>query len=431
MNIISWVTGILKIKGDTDGTKIGNVGDSLKVVIPEETPGYVKFDHHTTDVFGRLTVAQDWPLWSHSHTYHADPGDYFDEVASSTGTFVHNSTTAMLDITNSTGSGDSVELRTYRYFEYLKGREHTFMFTANPGGAETDVVKQFGAFDDKNGLFFELAGTSVSVVKRSSTTGSTVDTKYVQSSWNHDKLDGTGSSGITIDWSTVNLFYIKYSWLGTNIVEWGIYAAGERIPCHRQSYSNSLTSLYMQSGNLPYGFRLENSAAVGTAPKFHLGCLAVFSGGTPDSVGEVFDVNTGTTELTVGTTEIVVAAIRLNPSTNRASLRPENFALISPSGNSTVFYKISIGTTYTGDTWASIPNSIAQGMTGYTTFTEGRVIQSGYIKAGGESVNLTKILSDLYVGRDMAGSSQTLSIVARTVSSNAKLLFSGRYREYK
>lgn len=36
MNIVSWVTGIVKLRGDSDGTKIGNVGDALKVTSEDQ-----------------------------------------------------------------------------------------------------------------------------------------------------------------------------------------------------------------------------------------------------------------------------------------------------------------------------------------------------------------------------------------------------------
>lgn len=392
----------------------------------------IKFSHHSVDVFDRLVVSQENCIWSHGHVYVDDIDDYFDKYTSSgTGTFTHLSDESMMKLTNSSGSSDVIEYRTYRYFEYLKGREQTYMFTANPKGLQSGTIKRFGAFDDKNGMFFELSDSTAHVVLRSSVTGTKVDTKVQSSQWNHDIMDGTGDSGVTIDWSTVNLFYIKYSWLGSNIIEFGIYYNGKKTPMHRINTSNSLGSLYSQQGNLPISVSLENTSAVSPAPEFKLGCVSVFTGGNVEVFGEVFDVSTGTDEITVSTTEQVIASIRMQSSKNRASIKGEEFCLISPSGNSTVYYEISIDTTFTGDSWSPVPSSLCEYLTSHSSYSKGRVLYSGYIKAGGEAISIDKILSDLYVGRKIDGSSQTLTITAQTFNSTAKLVFSGRYREYK
>jgi hypothetical protein len=55
--IFRWVQGWVKIKGDTDGTKIGNISDALKVAISNSLPFYVnaiQFLHqkiHDGDLF--------------------------------------------------------------------------------------------------------------------------------------------------------------------------------------------------------------------------------------------------------------------------------------------------------------------------------------------------------------------------------------------
>lgn len=432
MNIVSWVNGLFKIKGDTDGTKIGNIGDALKVTSEETAPVNVKFTHHSLDLFDRLVVSEDYPLWSYSHRYDKDQSLYFDTYTSSgTATFVVDTDKVAQVMTNSLGNGDEMKYRTLRYFEYSKGRQQSFIFTLNPQDEISNVTKRFGCFDDKNGLFFELDGVEPAVVIRSSISGSAVDTRITQTNWNHDKLDGTGYSGLTLDWGKFALFYIHYSWLGDNAIEFGIYSDGKKLPVHRQAYAGTNETAYNQSGNLPASFEIKNTAALGTAPTMEIGCIAVFNGGMQGAVGDIFDVTTGVNEITVNTTEAVVAAIRMQSSYNEASIRPVDFSLFSTSGNSSIYYEIIIGGTFTGATWNPIPFSIAEGLASYSTFSGGQVVQSGYVKAGGEAVNINNITSNLYCGRDIAGNSQTLVLRARTIVSTSKLVFSGRYREYK
>lgn len=418
-----------KLRGDTDNALIGNVGDSIKVFQSNEAT--INVGTQNTDLFDRLAIAEDTPLWSYAHRYDTDQDLYWDISASNGGTCDINLDTVVAEIKNSTGNGDTVTYRTFRYFEYSKGRQQTYMFTCNPRGNVSGVKKEFGAFDDANGLFFRLDGTNASIVIRSSTSGSVVETVVAQSSFNTDKADGTTVSGVDMgNWDKYNLFYIQFAWLGGNAVEFGIFDGGKRKPFHRFAFANQSTTSYSQSGHLPINVNIENTSAQGSQPQIDLNCMAVFNNGRQNNFGEVISVDTGATEVTVNTTTVVLASIRMQANKNRASIKPVGFDLLSPSGNSTIYYQVVIGGTFTGDVWSPINSSIAEGLSSYTTFTGGQVIQSGYVQAGGNR-EIQEILSDLYLGRFINGSSQPLSLLVRTISSNAKLLFSGRFREYK
>ena len=83
-------------------------------------------------------------------------------------------------------------------------------------------------------------------------TSKTVDTKYPQSSWNIDKLDGTGSSGYNIDLTRMQMFYIDFSWYGAGFIRWGLRGTDGKVTyCHKVQNNNVNTEAYMRSGNLP------------------------------------------------------------------------------------------------------------------------------------------------------------------------------------
>jgi hypothetical protein len=104
-------------------------------------------------------------------------------------------------------------------------------FSVVPGAQKTNQTKRWGIFDANNGYFFEADGVNTEVVIRSNTSGSIVNTMVVQSSWNLDKLDGTGASGANLDLSKHNIFYIEYAWHGGGKIRWGIYHDGRVIYC--------------------------------------------------------------------------------------------------------------------------------------------------------------------------------------------------------
>ena len=65
-------------------------------------------------------------------------------------------------------------------------------------------------FDANNGIFFEDTGTGYQIVRRTYVTGSAVDNVVAQSSWNGDKLDGTGESGYTLDPTKATIMFMDF-----------------------------------------------------------------------------------------------------------------------------------------------------------------------------------------------------------------------------
>jgi hypothetical protein len=100
--------------------------------------------------------------------------------------------------------------------------------------------------------FFMQDGTTLKIVRRTYTSGSPVDTEISQSSWNGDKLDGTGASGFTLDPSKSNILFIDIEWLGVGSVRVGFVINGQLITAHTFNNANSLTTVYMQTANLTY-----------------------------------------------------------------------------------------------------------------------------------------------------------------------------------
>jgi hypothetical protein len=80
----------------------------------------------------------------------------------------------------------------------------------------------------------------------------TINTRFPQSSWNIDKLDGTGPSLFNLDLTKMQMFYLDYTWYGAGAIRFGFKnSRGEVIYCHRISNSNNNTEAYMRSGNMP------------------------------------------------------------------------------------------------------------------------------------------------------------------------------------
>ena len=111
------------------------------------------------------------------------------------------------------------------------------------GAVDDGTVRFWGAFDATDGYFFALAENNIQVRHRFTLDGNaTTDMVINQSSWNVDTLDGSGDadnpSGMNLDVSKINLYWIDYQFLGGGRTRWGVYYEGERIVCHQMISTN-------------------------------------------------------------------------------------------------------------------------------------------------------------------------------------------------
>lgn len=106
-------------------------------------------------------------------------------------------------------------------------------------------------------IYPDYRGTSLTGTNRAMIT-KIIETKIPQSSWNLDKLDGTGPSGMTLDITKMQMWFIDYAWYGAGTVRYGVRDnRGQVIYCHKIVHGNSQTEAYMRSGNLPARYEVN------------------------------------------------------------------------------------------------------------------------------------------------------------------------------
>ena len=83
--------------------------------------------------------------------------------------------------------------------------------------------------------------------------------KWPQSTWNLDKMDGTGPSGYSLNIAKMQMAYIDYTWYGAGHIRYGFRGPmGDIVYVHKVANNNVNTSAYMRSGNLPARFEVFN-----------------------------------------------------------------------------------------------------------------------------------------------------------------------------
>lgn len=338
---------------------------------------------NTVDAFGRARTSEAAALAGASFIYDMRPLRW-NTSTSGGGTVAKTANESSVTLSVGTVNADTAIFQSKKYIHYQPGSSQLVQMTGILGAAKANVQSEIGYNDAKDGVFFRQAN-GASVVVRSNTSGSVVDTVVAQASWNVDHMDGTGPSGLTIDFSKSQIFVIDFQWLATGRVRFGFNNNGITYYCHVFMFSNSLTSPYSNRGNLPLRYRITNTGTAGSGTTVKAICCSVHSEGLQINIeGLPFTANNGTSLITVTTRRPILSiqvAATFASQTNREQVIMDllEFAIIS----GTLFWEVVLnGTLGGGGTSFSAVDATNSGVNkdvGSTTITGGTVLASGYV----------------------------------------------------
>lgn len=343
-------------------------------------------DSTAVDAFGRLRISNPANIYENMLQYDLQPLKN-DISLTGTGTVTHLPDQSAAELsTGGTASGAKAIFQSRKYHRYQAGKSLQVLMTACLGAPKANVRQRIGLFDDDNGIFFEQVETAKRVVIRSSTSGSPVETVVDQADWNLDKLDGTGLSKITIDWSKAQIFLMDFQWLGVGRVRLGFDINGSIVYCHEFNHANIETTVYMTTPHLPTRTSIENTGVAASTTTLIKFCSAVVAeGGAPEEPGNPFAVGRGVTPLGV-TTRRPILSIRPSPTfqsiVNRGHVTFNQLEVLATTNN--CLWELVKGGTLTGASWGTVDatNSIVDYDTAATAITGGVVIDRGWSIAG-------------------------------------------------
>ncbi len=377
------------------------------------------------DAFHRLRVSNPLTLFD-SQTHYDDLTSFLwvhKLVTNGTTTFLADEASVRLNVTAENGS--RVVRQTRAYLRYQPGKSQFILITFNFGTGQANTKKRAGYFDDNNGIFIEEENGSIWFVKRSSTTGSVVDTRIAQADWNIDRNDGTGPSGITFDGLQGHLLVIDLEWLSMGSVRIGFIHRGQIQYAHRFDHTNLQALPYMTTANLPIRYEIVNTAGAAGTNNFVTICSTVMSeGGFEEQLGIPFSSSNGATTISV-TTQRAVLSIRpkttFNSIENRGTVKFVTIdALVSTND---VFVEIFYNTALTSASFASVDDNSIMEFDVATTITGGHRVATFFVSSGlGVSSGAAdqRFLARVPVGLDVDGANpDTLSIVVTSVGGGA------------
>ncbi len=340
-----------------------------------------------SDAFGRQRMSTPFTLFDSSQRY-SDRDDQWATQITSGGSTQYNvyQSTTNLEVDNT--SGARVTRETKRVFAYQPGKSLQIMTTFAFDEGQTGLAQRVGYFNSQNGIFFTSKNGTNYMVKRTYINGSAQDIEIAQSDWNVDKLDGTTPTGIDIDVTKTQIFFMDIEWLGVGQVRTGFVINGNFYLAHVFQHANILDTVYMTTATLPVRYEIENIAGTVASSSMKQICSTVISEGGFEIRGRPYSIGrpvTAPMNLATAGTFYPLVSVRLNSSYLDAVAVLKNISMLGIANNGKMQYKLVADATITGGSWTNVSGSLIEYNITANTMSGGETLTSGYVGINNQS----------------------------------------------
>jgi hypothetical protein len=262
----------------------------------------------------------------------------------------------------------------------------------------TNLRQRVGYYGQDNGIYFQLDDNVISFVERSLVTGTPSETIVPRSSWNGDKLDGTGASGLTLDITKAQILWMDIEWLGLGSVRVGFIINGQYILCHTFHHANIIASTYITTASLPLRYEITNKAATNVTKTMKQICSTVISEGGYELRGLQQAVSIPINDpITFGAanTYYPIISIKLRVDRLDAIVILTALSILGDGDKKNYNWQVKASGTTTGGQWLSAgsDSAVQYNITG-DSFTGGRILASGYVSSNNASSPNVDILKE-------------------------------------
>ncbi len=381
------------------------------------------------DIFGRQRVSTPLTLFDSSHRF-KDNG-LWTTATTGTASATFNANQGLVDLAVDNSINSEVVRETTKVFSYQPGKSLLVLNTFVMQAKKTGLRQRVGYYNDYNGIYFEVNNSTINFVERSYVSGGLAETRVAQSSWNADKLDGTGPSGLTLDTSKAQIFWMDIEWLGVGSVRTGFIINGQIIVCHIFNHANLISSTYITTASLPLRYEIKNTAATSSSSTLKQICSTVISEGGYELRGLqqaiATPINTPSS-LAVAGTYYPVISVRLKSTALDGIVILTALSIMGIGNGINYNWRVVASGATTGGSWisAGTDSAVEYNISG-TSFTGGRILASGFINSsnqGSPSIDILKeALFKFQLERNGLTSTPYELTLAVTAGSNSQNIF--------
>lgn len=349
------------------------------------------------DAFGRMRFSAPLTLFDSSHRYRDNTSWTTSSGTGGTTSFDTNAGLVNLNVT--TTSGSEIIRETTKVFAYQPGKSLLVMTTFVMNAGKDGLRQRVGYYGANNGIYLEKNGTAApAFVERSYVTGALTETSVSQTSWNIDKLNGNGPSGLTLDLTKAQILFMDIEWLGLGTVRLGFVINGQFVHCHSFHHANLITSTYITTATLPLRYEIRNTATTASSSTLKQICSTVISEGGYELRGYQLGIGTSITSpysLAVAGTFYPVISLRLKSAALDAIAILTALSMMGAAGTANYVWRLVANATTSGGSWTSAgtDSNVEYNLTGTST-SGGRVLTQGYFSSTNQASAATDVLKE-------------------------------------
>lgn len=385
---------------------------------------------------GRLRVANFSTSFTNTFQYGKET-DVWDESTANGGTSTHLAAISGIDLAVTNTLNSEVVRQTKCVMRYIAGRPSILSFAIRLQYPVAGIRRRFGLYDGTNGAYFEDDGSGDYFCCIANTGGTPTLQRVGRASWNGDKLDGTGPSGITANPDAQQLIQIDYEWYGSGAVRFQYIINGQCITIHTFYDANVLNNPWTKTPFLPIRCEIKNTTGGQTATAFHLyqGSNSLVSDGLSEKSGVPCNIANAIAGTDTGSanTFTPIVSIQLKSTALQGVVIPHSFQL-GTIDNVDIFYRVLRNATLTGGSFVDHPN--ANAFTQYnitaTAVSGGDVLDAGFIPRLSNGGQAFDDQASYQIGRSSMGTtSDTITIAIACATANKKAVASLNWLEQR
>lgn len=345
-------------------------------------------DSSAIDAFARWRVSNPTSQ-VHIEQYYDKNPLLLDEELGGTGTATFQTNEASTVLATAADADFAIQ-QSYNHGQYQAGQSQQVKITFADFVTTSIGTKRAGYFECNSSTPFAsscdgqwISSEAGTVYLNGYRNGTQVD-RVAQSSWD-DPMDGTGPSGITIDWSKAQILIIDFQFLGVGRVRFFVSLGGGIWPIHEFDHANSIDRPYMSNPNHPIRWELRQTGA--GSQTFRTICSEIATEGPLEFIGTTRSASNETLEIAGSAdTDYALVGLSIQDSKDHLSIIPSGWSMAATSANDKFAWKLCLNPTVAGTfNYSAVtdsPASVAIGTSSNTvsdcTSTSGKMLASGY-----------------------------------------------------
>lgn len=384
------------------------------------------------DSAGRLRVSNSLVLGEYSNAEGKNT-DLINFAGTGVSTY-EDLTDGVVGVKLAVTAGQYVIAETINSHQYIKGHSQKWDATTQNFQKESGLAKYIGYYSSSiispfnteyDGMYIESNGDDDDYFLCLTRKG-TVVLRKPRADWD-DKLDGTGASGLTIDWSVFDIADCDFLWLGGKGARFNFMINNIKVCALDYGHAGVNSGLIFRSPNQPIRFEIRSTTGAGY---LYFICANVVSEGAMHSVGIPRLVQQSTvvraSDIGVG---YLISAIRLKASRRNTIVTIADFGVSSTTSDSYTLKVLKNPTIAGSITWNDYSPtsaleyatvSTANPSTNTVTLGDGLRGSSTDSRSPSSSGSHDKSISQLT--RNIDGTSDIYALVATPTSTGAKLV---------